>query len=247
MFPKKVILIAGAALVGAVFAAPANATTYTYNLDNSLADSTGGGPSLVANGGSLGATGYTFGVNQGLTLSNVGGPAFNAFSIDIVFTFTSDFTPHGNGYRRILDFLSSATDNGLYSLNHDVNFYPQGYGGQTSGAVLTNGVMAEVVLTKTAAGLVTVCTNGANCFNFANATDSSNLANFNPASTLKFFIDDLIVPGEAAAGYVDKITITTSAVAAVPEPSTWAMMILGFAGVGFMAYRRKSKPALMAA
>ena len=24
----------------------------------------------------------------------------------------------------------------------------------------------------------------------------------------------------------------------VPEPSTWAMMILGFAGVGFMAYRR---------
>jgi PEP-CTERM motif len=36
-------------------------------------------------------------------------------------------------------------------------------------------------------------------------------------------------------------------VAAVPEPSTWAMMILGFAGVGFMAYRRKSKAALMAA
>jgi len=27
---------------------------------------------------------------------------------------------------------------------------------------------------------------------------------------------------------------------AVPEPSTWAMMILGFMSVGFMAYRRKS-------
>jgi hypothetical protein len=27
---------------------------------------------------------------------------------------------------------------------------------------------------------------------------------------------------------------------AVPEPSTWAMMILGFAGIGFMAYRRKN-------
>jgi PEP-CTERM motif len=35
--------------------------------------------------------------------------------------------------------------------------------------------------------------------------------------------------------------------AGVPEPSTWAMMILGFAGIGFMAYRRKTKPALMAA
>jgi hypothetical protein len=32
-------------------------------------------------------------------------------------------------------------------------------------------------------------------------------------------------------------------VAAVPEPSTWAMMVLGFLGVGFLSYRRKSKPA----
>jgi hypothetical protein len=30
----------------------------------------------------------------------------------------------------------------------------------------------------------------------------------------------------------------------VPEPSTWALMILGFCGVGFMAYRRKSKTML---
>jgi hypothetical protein len=30
----------------------------------------------------------------------------------------------------------------------------------------------------------------------------------------------------------------------VPEASTWAMMILGFLGVGFMAYRRKNTPAL---
>jgi hypothetical protein len=44
------------------------------------------------------------------------------------------------------------------------------------------------------------------------------------------------------AGAFDSI-----AIGAVPEPSTWAMMILGFAGIGFMAYRRKSKPALMAA
>jgi hypothetical protein len=34
---------------------------------------------------------------------------------------------------------------------------------------------------------------------------------------------------------------------AVPEPSTWAMLLLGFAGIGFMGYRRRSKPALMAA
>ena len=34
---------------------------------------------------------------------------------------------------------------------------------------------------------------------------------------------------------------TVSGVSAVPEPSTWAMMILGFAGVGLMAYRRKTR------
>ena len=31
------------------------------------------------------------------------------------------------------------------------------------------------------------------------------------------------------------------AVAVVPEPSTWAMMILGFLGLGFIAYRCKSR------
>jgi PEP-CTERM motif len=43
----------------------------------------------------------------------------------------------------------------------------------------------------------------------------------------------------------DNATFTAS-VGPVPEPSTWAMMILGFAGIGFMAYRRKGTPALMA-
>jgi hypothetical protein len=31
---------------------------------------------------------------------------------------------------------------------------------------------------------------------------------------------------------------------AVPEPSTWAMMMLGFAGVGYMTYRRRKVAAL---
>lgn len=40
---------------------------------------------------------------------------------------------------------------------------------------------------------------------------------------------------------------STSPVGGVPEPSTWAMMMLGFAGAGLMACRRKSKSASMAA
>jgi hypothetical protein len=35
-------------------------------------------------------------------------------------------------------------------------------------------------------------------------------------------------------------------ITSVPEPSTWAMMLLGFAGLGFMAYRRRSQIAVAA-
>jgi hypothetical protein len=35
---------------------------------------------------------------------------------------------------------------------------------------------------------------------------------------------------------------STAILTAVPEPATWAMMILGFIGVGFMAHRRKDRP-----
>ena len=41
------------------------------------------------------------------------------------------------------------------------------------------------------------------------------------------------------------LAFVSETVNAVPEPSTWAMMILGFCGIGFMAYRRKqNEPAL---
>jgi hypothetical protein len=50
-----------------------------------------------------------------------------------------------------------------------------------------------------------------------------------------FAVDITNIEGET--GPVGALTFTN----AVPEPSTWAMMILGFFGVGFMAYRRKNQ------
>ena len=64
-----------------------------------------------------------------------------------------------------------------------------------------------------------------------------------PFSTVRFTFDSSLPPFFTDAFGMDNVTY---GVGAVPEPSTWAMMILGFAGVGFMAYRRKSKRALMA-
>jgi hypothetical protein len=43
--------------------------------------------------------------------------------------------------------------------------------------------------------------------------------------------------------FEDWYGFTVGVEAAVPEASTWAMMILGLFGVGFMAYRRKSNPS----
>jgi hypothetical protein len=34
-------------------------------------------------------------------------------------------------------------------------------------------------------------------------------------------------------------SVAITSVGGVPEPSTWAMLLLGFAGIGFIAYRRK--------
>lgn len=46
------------------------------------------------------------------------------------------------------------------------------------------------------------------------------------------------IDGDHASG-IDNIAIS----AAVPEPATWAMMILGFLGVGYLSYRRRNRTA----
>jgi PEP-CTERM motif len=48
--------------------------------------------------------------------------------------------------------------------------------------------------------------------------------------------------------YVDQIELLPIGFAgSVPEPSTWAMMILGFLGIGTIAYRRRNQMVLHAA
>jgi hypothetical protein len=44
---------------------------------------------------------------------------------------------------------------------------------------------------------------------------------------------------------VEQVRVDIAGVApAVPESATWAMMVLGFVGVGFMAYRRRGPRSL---
>jgi hypothetical protein len=55
---------------------------------------------------------------------------------------------------------------------------------------------------------------------------------------LNWFADPGLLRGSGASKF------TPVGVSAIPEPSTWAMMLLGFAGLGFVGYRRtrRAKP-----
>jgi hypothetical protein len=55
---------------------------------------------------------------------------------------------------------------------------------------------------------------------------------------LSFLVDNFAQNGGNPSG------LDVSFSSAVPEPSTWAMMILGFFGISLMAYRRKSARAV---
>jgi probable HAF family extracellular repeat protein len=87
-------------------------------------------------------------------------------------------------------------------------------------------------------------------WNGTTALDVNTLLTSDPAGLVIATLTDINSSGQIvgngtdSAGNSDVVLLTPAS--AVAEPSTWAMMILGFAGVGFMAYRRKSKPALMA-
>jgi hypothetical protein len=75
----------------------------------------------------------------------------------------------------------------------------------------------------------------------------------NSADSWQSGLSGYLAPGYYTTGVISdvdpefSIDFTTPVIGgAVPESSTWAMMLLGFAGVGFMAYRRKRNSVLAA-
>ncbi|MES2193073.1 MAG: SGNH/GDSL hydrolase family protein [Pseudomonadota bacterium] len=90
-------------------------------------------------------------------------------------------------------------------------------------------------------GLGTAISLNPGTYGFTNGTDACGAA---PIGTdcSKYVYWDGIHPTAAAHQLIAEAFLTIAA--PVPEPSTWALMILGFAGVGFMAYRRRQVAAL---
>jgi hypothetical protein len=136
-----------------------------------------GGPSLVSNGGTLGQTGYTLGAQQGLSLSGIN--ISDVYSIDIRFYF--DDVNASNTFQKILDFKNRTSDSGLYSLSGSLQLFAATGSGDphegTVGHVLTNGTMADLLVTRKASGLFSALVIGQGGFS---VMDMNGATTFSP-------------------------------------------------------------------
>lgn len=94
---------------------------HDYDLTTSLNDLIGSA-TLTGNGGAITAAGYGFGAEQGLDVSSAL-PNDANYSILMDFSFTDL-----SGFRKILDFKNLASDNGLYDLSTDLNYFNFNFG-----------------------------------------------------------------------------------------------------------------------
>lgn len=122
----------------------------------------------------------------------------------------------------------------------------------TGGAVTSNGTGVETALPSTFS--VSLAAGSTDAFLILTSGSGQLVAYENGGSlgtTLASNTDLKILEGwgeTSAFGTTnaDREANVSVIYSAVPEPSTWAMMILGFFGVGFMAYRRRNSAVLSA-
>ena len=247
---KRDMFLFGAALAiaGWMPAAASAAIIADFELNGSLANSGSGGATLTNNGGTLGGSGITFGLNQGPSISGLG--ALSAYTIDMGFTLDSLNGPRGNGYVKLIDFSNLSSDSGYYSYNGYLNAYPLA---SSANPVFAANTPVRLTLSRDNAGLITAYINGAEIYSQSDSTNASETI-INALDPLTFFTDDFATgQGEASAGFVDYIRISDTAltpgqigpgVGGVPEPASWAMMIVGFGMIGAGMRYRKRRTAL---
>lgn len=142
--------------------------------------------------------------------------------------------------------LDGAGDNGVFiagdgitqsvatviGANYQLNFGLSGENGP--GGITTLAVTIGSQTTD-----FTITSDGSSYFNKPFALTAINYV-ATSADTAISFIETASNDGGNNDALIDGVSFQgPSVTSAVPEPSTWAMMILGFCGVGFMAYRRK--------
>jgi hypothetical protein len=166
----------------------------------------------------------------GLTFDNSGGllPS-NDYSVELRFKFNE-----GDGHwRRVLDVNNRLSDDGLYidPSNH-LDIFPVGAGSEA----FSTSAYHTVILTV-GGGVATGFLDGKEQFSLSTTVMDIN----NPQNVVNLFLDNTVGGGigEWSSGSIDFAKFYNGVITPggpVPEPATWAMLLLGFAGIGFAGY-----------
>ncbi len=222
-----------------------------------------GGPAMVAGSGASYQTpgtpegGMKFLANEGPAVTGaIAQPG--QYSIEMFFSLDDVFS-----YRRLVDFKNGASDNGLYLYGGDLLLFGASGFGEIDAKAKD---MLHLVLTRTADRQVSAYANGQLLFSVVDTFDVALFSNDNVA---RFFIDDNNA-AETSSGFVDFIRLYDGALGAdeiaalynggvpfrdfaieapggVPEPASWATMIIGFGLMGSALRRRRERVEAVAA
>ena len=232
---------------GAMFlSSAANAQLHDYEFTNGLTDSVAGGVALAPSV-SPGNPTATYSVTGGNYVFDSGAGLFlgaqlpgSVYTIDTRVAFNDV-----SGYRKLISFGNIATDRGLYNQSGYLNLF--NVKTSSSPTDFVAGQFVDVQISRDAAGLVTGYIGGVLSLSYDDSTTQffTPTADANGGQTgsgLWFFRDDTDQNGEQSSGMADYLRIygTATIPAAVPESSTWALMILGLGAIGFATRRRRT-------
>ena len=196
-------------LVSSVAVSALAALTADYQFQGTLTSTVAGAPALtnVGNGintfttdtpAGISRTVLTFPQGNGVALSPTTSlTPSNTYTI-VIFARLTDVI----GYRRYVDLMNQTSDNGLYNLDGDLHFFNSAIG---TGAPISAGTYSQIVLTRDGvSGTVIGYVEGVQQFSFVDGAGDGIIS---AANTLRFFVDDSVVPGEESAGAVARIRI----------------------------------------
>jgi hypothetical protein len=247
----RAYLVALAAL-GFAGAAKAATEVADYQFNGDLSSSIAGAPDLIAvdptGAASFGPSGgYSWG-GAASPVTDQGGLEFNStgllnpdsYSVQLTF----DFTDRNGEWRRILDVQNRASDAGFYvDPSNNLDIFP--VAGST-GAFTTG--KSETVLLTVGGDVVTGYLNGVKQFTATTAEMNLDDTMNNPNHLIGLFLDNTAGggQGEWSAGTITSAEFFNGVVGTVPEPATWAMMLLGVGGMGTLL-RSKRRAAITTA
>jgi PEP-CTERM motif len=230
--PSRHFMIGAAILSALLVSAPAKAVVIAV-ANNSFEDP------VVATFNTGAITGWTIG-GLGGVYNNAAGVYVAPAGVQVGY---SGNAPAGTGYGILMQDVGAVTPGMIYTLKVDVGVRVDE---PANGYRLLLGVwglgghdLATAAIFALASNPVFVAPG-----TFSQAT-LTGYAPLNSSGHLVVFLENsdglgaFNVPTQTAW---DNVTLSAN----VPEPSTWAMMILGFAGIGFATYRRRNKLVLSA-